>query len=136
MTDPDREATLAAAARLEQAMGNLTDQIHALRTYSQRSRRLIWGLVVSLLLDVLLSVAVAVIAVQANEATSTANQNRQTQIATCEAGNQSRALQLQLWTYVLDLSAQSPRDYPGKDQQLAQFRDYIARTFAPRDCSR
>jgi hypothetical protein len=133
--NPDDEA-IQAAVRLEGAVTGLRDEIVVLRTFGSRNRHLIWGLAISLVLDVALSIAVAFVAVSAREATSLANQNRQTQLATCRAGNETRAANIQLWTYVLDLAAVN-RPVPPTAQQiesLRQFKSYLSTVYAPRDC--
>lgn len=133
---PDPRQTLAAAARLHDTMADLRDEIGALRTYGRHNRRYIWGLIVSLLLDLILSIVVAFFAVQATEASSLANQNRQTQRATCEAGNQARAVSRQLWNYVLDLSSKTPENQaPERKQRIEQFRQYMESAYAQRDCA-
>lgn len=140
--EPDA-AAIRAAERLEQSVDGLREEIGTLRDLGQRNRRLIWGLAVSLILDVLLSVAVAVVAVKstdaadrATEATSLANRNRQTQVATCLASNDTRAANIQLWNYVLDLAAKgNPNPTPQQTERIKQFKTYLAEVFAPRDCN-
>ena len=93
-------------------------------------------LVVSLALDVALSIVVAVFAVQASEASSLANQNRQAQRTTCEAGNQARAVSIQLWNYVLDATKDDPRNQtPERKALIAKFRTYMESAYAQRDCN-
>lgn len=136
MSDPERRATLEAAERLEESMTSLTVEMRHLREYGRRNRHYIWGLTISIVLDIALSIVVAFVAVQASNASSLANQNRQSQITTCEAGNQARAVTVQLWTYVLDLSAQQPENQsPDKRAKVEQFRTYMRNSYAPRDCT-
>jgi len=140
MTDPSNDAdvarTFAAAERLQDSMTDLRAEITTLRRYGQHNRRYIWGLVVSLVLDLVLSIVVAVVAVQANEASSVANQSRQAQRTTCEAGNQARAVSVQLWNYVLDATKDDPRNQtPERKAQIAKFRTYMESAYAQRDCA-
>lgn len=142
MTDPLDQDVVTAARRLETSVDNLRSEITTLRTYSQRSRRLIVGLAISIVLDVLLSAAVGFLAIQAvstsnkaNEANSLASRNAQNQFITCQAGNESRAAQVQLWTYVLDLAARNPNQTPAQAEQVKQLRAYLATSLAPRDCT-
>lgn len=141
MTDPIHDSTIQAAASLERSMDSLGNQIHALTKYGRQSRRLIWSLAASLLLDLVLSVIVWVVAVQANhasdlaaEATSVANQNHQAQVTTCVASNEARAATVQLWNYVLDLSTKNELG-ADKHKQIDDFRVYVNTTFAQRDCN-
>jgi len=138
----DNRDPIAAAESLEQSMGALADEMRSLSDYGHRSRTLIWGLVVSLALDVVLSVILGIVALQASdashratEATSVSAQNALNAKVTCEVGNESRRLQIQLWTYVLDLSSTDPSQTPQQKQQVAQFREYIKHVYSPRDCA-
>lgn len=138
MTEPsERNAAIAAAVRLEGSVTELTEEIAALRVYSQRSRRFIWGLAISLILDVILSFVVVVVAIQAKDANTLAEANRQSQISTCEANNQSRQVAANLWNYVLDAAARTPENQTTeRKQQLADFRAYMLSAYTPRDCSK
>jgi hypothetical protein len=140
MTEPcsgdERARVFAAAERLQDSMTDLRTDVSMLRTYGQHNRRYIWGLVVSLVLDLALSIVVAVFAVQASEASSVANQSRQAQRTTCEAANQARAVSVQLWSYVLDATSKEPQNQtPERKAQVAQFRTYMESAYAQRDCA-
>jgi hypothetical protein len=143
-TGPDRRSHLAdAAADLNTSVADLTASVRDLAGYGRRNRRLIYWTAGGLLVDLILSVTLILVAVQANnashratEATSAAAQNRQNARVTCESGNQARLAQIQLWTYVLDVSAQSsPDPTPEQKKRIADFRAYISRVFTPRDCN-
>lgn len=142
MTPDERDEALAAAARLEESMGDLTGEIGALRNYGHRNRSLIRWLAVSLCLDVILSVALGIVALQANsasnratEATSQAVQNKANARITCEVANASRAAQISLWIYVLDASDQNPELTASQRAQLKGLRTYVGQVFAQRDCN-
>lgn len=140
MTEPcnedDRARVFEAADRLQDSMADLRADVATLQTYGQHNRRYIWGLIVSLVADLALSIVVAVFAVQANEASSLANQNRQAQRTTCEAGNQARSVSVQLWNYVLDATAKEPQnETPERKALIAKFRTYMESAYAQRDCA-
>jgi hypothetical protein len=129
-TDP-----LEAAERLERSMNRLAGEVVALRTYGERNRHMIWGLVAAIVIA-LASAGFAVAAsLQAKEATSQSRRNAETAKITCETGNEGRRLQTQLWTYVLDLSSENPNLTAYQKKQIAAFRGYIATVYAPRDCN-
>jgi len=142
--EPDPDLAIQAADRLHGSVDGLREEIANLRVFGKRNRHLIWGLAVSLVLDVCLSGAVTILAVKsaqaadrASETTSLATRNRDQQIVTCRAGNEARAAQVQLWTYVLDLVAQGPRPQqldPQQAQRLQQLRGYLSTGFTARDC--
>lgn len=132
MTESD---PLEAAERLEGSMNELAGEVNALRTYGEHNRHMIWGLIAAILIA-LASAGFAVAAsVQAKDATSQARQNTVNAKITCEAGNESRRLAKQLWTYVLDLSSQNPNLTAYQKKQIALFRGYIETVYAPRDCN-
>lgn len=142
MTQPPTGDPLAdEAAELSRQVGNLGDAVVALRKSQRRTKTTVRLLAVVLALVVLLGVGLALVAVDARQAstraehaTSVANHNADTLRLTCEIGNESRATQRQLWTYVLDVSTQGQTLNPAQRRQVMQFRAYVARTFAPRDC--
>lgn len=135
------------AERLEGSMSELTGALQAerqtrqqesaeLRTYGQRTRRMTWFLVVSILFSLGMGVVAVTASVQAKQATSQAHLNAQNAKITCVTGNESRKLQTQLWTYVLDLASKNPDLTAYQKKQIAAFKGYIATVYAPRDCDK
>jgi hypothetical protein len=61
---------------------------------------------------------------------------RDNALRTCQAGNDTRAAQVSVWNYVLDLSAASAPQTPQQKARAEQFRTYVAKTFAARDCEK
>lgn len=174
-----KDETLAVAKSLESVMVGLTTQVKALNARADKidqaltnldesdkkgKKRDIW-LGISVVIDVILSIALGIVSYQANEtsnkatkasiaaasasdkatlasdkateATSVAAESIRTQKVTCEAGNISRKLNRDLWDYVLTVSAaQSPTPQtPEQLDRIENFRTYITTTFADRDCS-
>lgn len=141
MTDPELSKQ---AAQLAVQVEGLSQSVSALARKQRQDRGVLWAVVAGLCLHLAALVLIGVVAVRANEAAKRADSayavaeaNKEAARLTCEANNQSRATQVQLWTYVLDLSAQA-NPVPTREQALriAQFRTYIQRVFAPRDCSK
>lgn len=138
MNEPVYEpaAVLAAANRLDESMVGLTGEIHYLRKYGRRNRHLIWGLAISLVFDLALSVLLFFVFVVAGNANEAAERNRQSQIASCESGNQSRQVSSNLWLYILDTASKNPENQTeAKRRQIEDFRAYMLNAYAPRDCS-
>lgn len=137
--EPNRE-TLDTAQGLTAAMGAVSEDIQRLTAYGRRNRRLIWGLVISIILDLALTVSVAIVAVQAHDANGAANQNRVSAIAACQSTNVARAQNQQLWDYLLAISQPRPGESAAQrargEKALAEIRAKVATTFAPRDCQR
>lgn len=100
--------------------------IRWLAARERRSRRLIWVTIVSVTLDIALSVVVVIFGIQLHQtAVTSAN--------LCRSSNVSRAEQIQLWDYILGLSP-PPRTAAGR-AQADRFRAHVAVLFAPRNCA-
>jgi hypothetical protein len=137
MSDP-----IAAAQALTASLDTMAEQLKALAArqdeqirYGRRNRHLIWGLVVSLVLDLALTIAVVGVGVATNQANSKANEAHSQQIATCRSGNEARAVNIQLWDYIFSVKPVTPRT-AAQEGQIAEFKKYVHRAFAPRDCSK
>lgn len=61
--------------------------------------------------------------------------------ASCRDGNSVRAAEVKLWEYIITLSAATPhpnetvKEKLQREEQLRQFRVFLAQTFKARDCS-
>jgi hypothetical protein len=84
--------------------GILAERDSQLSKYGQRNRHLIWITFVSLALDLLLTAALTVVAVQANHASGAASAVAQSDRNLCLSANVSRAQQVSLWNYILTFS--------------------------------
>lgn len=136
MTDP-QHAAIAAATRLNESVSELKEEIRNLQVYGRRNRHYIIGLGISLLFDLLLSVVVIIVAIQANNANDRANANYQYQVDTCNASNAARQTSRDLWNYVLDAASKNPANStPERKKQIDDFRVYMENSYAPRDCSK
>lgn len=125
------EPQLAAiAADLVKGVRDLTDSVDALDTRLGRvQRRLTWT-IAGVVLLVLIVAGGVVLYIQQQDIV--AAQQRQT----CVSGNEARAVSVQLWNYVLDFSDRNPAQTSVQKAQVAQFRQYLTTTFAPRDCGK
>jgi hypothetical protein len=142
MSEAKRDEMLAAAAGLQTSMDGLRCEVSGLRHQNSRNRHFIVALAVSLALDIIVSVALAVVAVQAHrasnrasDATSQAAQNRQAQVTTCKASNASRQVASQLWYYLLDAIDADPHETGQAKAQVKMFRVHVQKAYAQRDCS-
>lgn len=145
MPDPTgevHERLAQQASTLAANVETLSASVTALAESQRRVKRAMFWTVVGLVFDLLLSIVVTVVAVQASNASedaaaasSLARRNEEYSRLSCEAGNEARAVSRQLWTYVLDLSSQNPNLTAYQRKQVAQFRVYLATAYAPRDCS-
>jgi hypothetical protein len=113
-------------------MEDLRTELCAVENYGHRNRRYIVGLAVSIGLDVALSIVVIIVALVVSSTNDIAHQNREAQKASCLSGNDTRAASVQLWSYVLDTAE---RNNPANRAQIEDFRTYMKKAYAPRDCN-
>lgn len=132
VADLVREAERLAGA-IEKLNADLADAVVALGKIVQRDRRRVRILAASVILDIVLSIAVGFFAVTAVSAKDQAEQNRTNSRIACLAGNDARAGQIQLWDYVLSVSA-SKSPTPEEKARTETFRVYVKNLFKPRDC--
>lgn len=130
------------AAQLAVQVEGLSGSVSALARKQRRDRYLLIGTLSGLCVSLVALVALGFVAVQANNAAKNADSahaiavsNQAAAKLTCEAANQSRAQQVELWTHVLDLATQA-RPPADRARLIATVRIYVQGVFAPRDCSK
>jgi hypothetical protein len=121
------------AVAVEKLNDDMSEQVVALSKVVKHDRQLIKGLVISVTLDILLSIGIAFIAITATSAKSQAEEAQDNARIGCLAANETRIAQIQLWDYVLSLASPSSQT-PAQKAQIEQFRIYVAQVFAQRDC--
>jgi hypothetical protein len=134
------QAALAAVTDLSGRVGALTAEVVRLRKYGRSNRRFI-------VIDVVLTVALAAVSWLAADATAAANRNgvtiaqlHQTQLNGCVSGNQTRAQEIQLWMHLATVSQEQPaphlteRQIAQNKKEVAALLAYIRTTFQPRNC--
>jgi outer membrane murein-binding lipoprotein Lpp len=131
---------LGAVRALTASNDAVSDQLEKLkaesvshRRYGLRNRHLIWLLAVVVV--VLLLAGIIINAVQASKANDLARQVHETQVSNCQQSNVTRVQQIQIWDYVLAVPPATP---PTAAQRKirADFKAYVHRVFAPRDCDK
>ena len=141
------EALNRLALRLEEVKADSEDRDKQLAkrdaqlaTYGRRNRHLIWITIVSLALDILLTAALTVVAIQAHDASGAAASARtaasavaQSDRGLCLSGNAARAQQVSLWNYILSLS--QPPATQAERERVVKFKAHLQQLFAPRDCA-
>lgn len=100
------------------------------RASSRRTRRLALGLAMSIVLDVLLTVVVALLTITSLNQNATLHAS---QLVSCANSNDTRAEQRRLWAYILRISA-PPKTAAAKAQEQ-QFVAFVNATFAPVNCA-
>lgn len=133
MTQPE---AIGAADRLAVVMKDLSEKFEKMAEAQQHSRRMIRVIVISVTLDVLLSVGLIVFGLVASNAAHQthvlAEANRATEAASCAASNRIRVDDILLWTKAL--ATTHPANTAAEAAADAKFRDFIDKTFAPAVC--
>lgn len=96
------------------------------------NRRLIWLVAVGVIVNVLLSAAVCVLAIEAFQTASIATSAKYQAYLTCINSNEARKTELQLWDYILSLPPTT--DTPQQRAEIARFKQYVHTQFAQRKC--
>lgn len=102
---------------------------------SQRSREFIYGIIVSVVFDIAMSVGFGILAVQAHRAADKANDSLHTQKISCDASNISRSDNKQVWHDLFDFLTEDNKITPEQLPRLKVLSDKITIIFAPRDCN-
>jgi len=141
MSVPHDRDPVGTAQNLTQALKTMSERLDAAVARERRTRRIAWGLVVSVTLDVLLTVILALIAVQAHNASNSASAASMraahasaSNLALCRASNVSREQQVQLWVHFYDLAAHKGLT-PAQKKADKQLIAYIESVFRPRNCA-
>lgn len=133
MTPGDGETLPGAVLERLEAMSDtlvkVAGRLETVAARERRTRRLTLGLVVSIILDVTLTIVVSILSANALNQGSTLHRS---QLAACAIGNQTRHDQVKLWGFVLKLSAKDPHS---NQAQLRMFKAFVDTTFAPVDCA-
>jgi len=131
---PGPDAVLARLDMLTESLGVVATQLGRVSELFTRTRRqgirIVAGLAVSFVMDVVLTIVVALLSVSS---LSQASAIHVSQLTACSIGNESRVAQIQLWGYVLQLAG-SPKT-PAEEERDRKFLAYVNRTFAPVNCA-
>ena len=122
-----------SAQELTGALTKMTTELAKANAYARRTRRRLWFTIVSVVLDVALTVIVAVLAVQGNHSSHAAESAQVASRNLCLAGNTARREQEDIWLYFLGLVG--PGKTPAAVHAEALLRGKLHQDLAPRDCT-
>ena len=121
-------AVLDRLDAMSKTLEKVAKRIEAVAGRERQTRRLAWMLAASFALDIILTVVVTVLSVNA---LSQANAIHQSQLAACTVSNTTRAQQIELWEFLFKLAGPKTASNP-QDQALLKF---VKKTFAPVNCA-
>lgn len=129
MTLDSRNAELESKLKT----ADLPKAVDTLLSDARRRRFQLRVLAVSIALDFILTIGLTFLSFKTSDLAQLAQNNRDAVIQNCETANDSRENQRALWGYVFSVSPTTPRT-PEQEQQINEFRDFVNKTFAQRDC--
>lgn len=127
MSAPEPRDALVTAEGLRNALTGMAKELKRVRSHSRHNR---WFI----LLDIVLTVGLAVTSGIALHAVQQAARADSAQLALCRAGNVSRAEQDGLWMFLIHLSA--PPKTAQARKVLTEFEHHLKIVFRPRNCAR
>lgn len=128
--DPVKEAAakaLIVAAALADTLAQLSDRLAGLQK-SKASKRLVMGMIASVVLDICLSVAVIFLGVGVISSQNTAHQNT---VTACQAANVSRQEDIAIWNRLLTVPG-TPSAAQAKE--IKELEHLVAVKDTPRTC--
>ena len=135
--DPNIEAE-GAAIRIDEAVATIQAPVKALAKANVSQRQHIRFIGWVLAVDVLLTILGGGLFFKVNQA---ASQARAALVASCEAGNEFKRLDLERWNYIINLSAsgaptqnQTPAQKEQAAANLRAFKQFLALADAQRPC--
>jgi hypothetical protein len=140
MTNPNPDDALLAAAvtTMTAELVGLRADTDALRGYGRRNRHLIKLVAASVVADVALSFGLAYAVYKADDASRAASRAASAQVVTCRSSNAARAVQTDLWNFILNSFPPPPNETPTQTRdrvdRTEKFKAYVTSAFAQRDC--
>lgn len=105
-----------------------------------REKKITRILAVSITLDILLTMGLSFLSYKVlDNNNKLVKVSQQSTVHVCEAVNSTNAIQLKLWEYLLSIPptappVQTPEQMKMAADQLVQFKQYVAKAFAPEQC--
>jgi hypothetical protein len=134
----EQKHAITAAQEMTAALNGLSKRLDAAESYGRRNRRLIAITIVSMLVDVALTVAVTVALVGVHHNAATVSQLHGTSVSACRLGNQTRAANVALWDHVAAISqpraGESTAQRRRQEKTTAAFLTYVRKVWASRNC--
>lgn len=118
-------------AGLRSDINAFRESVDGLRVQATRSSRMVRILSVSVVIELAL---LALAFFGYNEVSDATDRADRALRAGCEAGNDTRAGERDLWAFLLALPSPTPRTAQ-QEQQVEDLRQFVQVTFAERDCS-
>ena len=107
--------------------------VQALEKTARQNRRRIMILMISVILDIVLTISVTILAYHTSKISHLAQTNRAAVVANCETSNEGRKDNKDLWDFAFPL----PTDQAQTAEQAANLKSFRAKvneTFAQRNC--
>jgi len=132
---PDEVITTVKIIR--ETMDTIGKSLTAIENYGKRTRQISVALILSLVLDILLTIGVAVLS---TNAISQSDSTRAIQHSNCLSANEARADQIKLWNTFIAIATEhpSPNETPQQkrnaQEEITQILSFVKSTFHPLSC--
>lgn len=113
---------------------NLNQTVADWITYGKRSRKLIRLVIFSIILELILLVSFIFIYTKQQSVQAQTMANHNALVTGCLSGNEFRKSNLTLWDYAFSIPPDVPPS-PQQQQKIDDFKVFIKKTFALRDCN-
>jgi hypothetical protein len=111
-------------------LNHVLERLDRVASRERTTRHLTWGLATSLVLDIALTIIVSVLTIMAISQGYTLHAS---QLNSCANGNETRAAQRTLWSYVITTTEKTSH---ANQSTLNSFEQFVDRTFANVNCSK
>lgn len=113
---------------------DLPKAVDTLFKAAKKQKRFTRLLAITVIFDVLLTAAFGFITWRTHQIAQQSESNRSALMRSCNITNEGRANNKKLWDYILKLPPSQERT-PDQEKRLDEFRAFVDKTFAQRDCS-
>jgi hypothetical protein len=121
------------SARLDAVRADSEERDAAILEYGRTNRRMIRWLIISVTLDVALTVIVGFLGIQARDNAVALQKTAASNLALCEASNVARHQQIDLWDFLLSLGKQPQT--AAQRKTVTEFKAHLTAIYQPRDCA-
>lgn len=101
---------------------------------AHKRKRQLRLIVISIFLDLFLTLGLGYLSIQTHGIASQAENNKEALVQSCKTSNEARSNNKQIWDFLLNV--QTPNTPTLQQKQVRdQFQSLVNNTFAPRDCN-
>jgi hypothetical protein len=136
VTDEERDEALEVTRQVGTTLDTISNNLAKIEQYARRTRLITRMLILSLLIDVALTITIGFLA---SSSVSQSNAVRGFQVTSCNTNNQQKADQINLWTLIVHivfapLPGESAFEKAQAARESAELLDVVHKTYTPLKC--